>query len=122
MVTMAIGLLFIAVTPILWLFNVRGFNLIWPAMFGLIYIGIGIYYRLKYRDTPVTDERDRRDTYKAFTFSWFMTSILLIGLFLLRTINALNISADLIIIIVWLSMPWTCLIFRAILSRRSGME
>lgn len=122
MVTIAIGLMFFAMVPILWLLGVRGFDLVYPAMSGIIFISIGAFYFLKYRDTAVTDERDRRDTYKAFTFSWFTTWIFLIGLFFLKNNNVFNISADLIILVVWFSMPWTCLIFKAILSRSGDMQ
>lgn len=117
-----IGLIYLLVAlPVTWLlFHNWLFALSWGIM-GFIFIGIGVYYRLKDGLEHAFDERSRRITWKAGFYAFFIYVLLLGTLASLQAAGIVNIGYGLIIWLIWFSMPWTFLIFRFIFDR-SGEE
>ncbi len=117
------GLVLFLAVPVLWLlFYVRDLRLVLPASFGVILIGIGLFFYFKGGSQPVTDGRKWKIDNRALALSWGVTWILLIVLPLLRNAGLLSLSVDNILYLTWYSMPLTFIAFQVYLNRKGDVK
>lgn len=85
---------------------------------GLLFVSAGLYSYVKEREKPVVDERSIRVQAQAGNISWFLSWLLLGALASLASLGVLHVSFELIVWVVWITMPWVFVILRFIIGRR----